>query len=522
MSTLAKKLRNSPFSGLNGYGIALLALLIFWGMWMIRHSPAVAMIAVSVWGHSVPYVGNSDPLLVDITNDGVLDVIVGAGSDRPILHSASIRVMDGRTGTLVWETSLPHAPSRQPVAMDVTKDGCPDVVVTGNFDDVWVLDGQTGAIVWRLWDANADVDRLPYRFGSPVTLGDIDGDGVDDMAIIQSGLVGNTTAVRVYDRTTGEPLVELYNDVVIQNAFRKVMIGTTNAIIDVTVCHGAYCVDKSLRRGMLMDVDRVKDALFGEPLGAPGRIMVISGTGRVLKTMAIPVLLTSQGDPLYQPDAKRIVYGVGSATTVGQIIAQHVISGTVEWAIPTQKGVVTTPLAMDNWVIATTLNGDMMAIQADTGTIVWQTRVSEHHAFLASSTIRRQGSGWDVVGMVATGSWPQYNGAVMIAVDGQTGGIQFRQRMGSCAVYAAPVGVDLTGDGEDELLQLTCTATNQSQLRILDGDYQPILIETYASNGRATPAVADMDGDGYVDIIVARSHFLNRLYGVPPLDKRPN
>ncbi len=120
-----------------------------------------------IWSTRIEHSITSEPLLIDVNNDGVNDLIV------PDL-GMEILALDGRTGFEIWNfNDLEGEVDSAPVGYDVNNDGIEDVIVNGIDGYVYVIDGKTG---WGLWKRK--IFGIPA--GSPV-VADLDGDGLDDI-----------------------------------------------------------------------------------------------------------------------------------------------------------------------------------------------------------------------------------------------------------------------------------------------------------------------------------------------------
>jgi MYXO-CTERM domain-containing protein len=108
--------------------------------------------------------GPSQYVIDDVDRDGVTEVVF-VSSGKVIAKRAD--------DTLVWESSLIDARSISALA-DLDGDGRREVVVTADRGNVLVLDGGDGRVRW-------EVPAALRGMGASVRLGDLDGDGRDDL-----------------------------------------------------------------------------------------------------------------------------------------------------------------------------------------------------------------------------------------------------------------------------------------------------------------------------------------------------
>ena len=152
----------------------------------------------------------------DVNGDGADDVFVGAPLQGPTgAETGALRLISGATGLAIWE--FPGQPGDKlgvSVAAidDITGDGVIDVAVSSLENDtggvntgrVYLLSGADGQIVQIIDGSTPDSD-----FGASLTgLGDVDADGVPDLAIGQPGNPAvnpaATGAVFIYSGATGQ------------------------------------------------------------------------------------------------------------------------------------------------------------------------------------------------------------------------------------------------------------------------------------------------------------------------------
>ncbi|MDB4932781.1 MAG: hypothetical protein JWM10_5265, partial [Myxococcaceae bacterium] len=122
--------------------------------------------------------------VADVDGDQVTDVVFVASGKVICKHADD---------SLVWESDLIEARSLAGLA-DLDRDGRAEVVVVGDRGAVLVLNGATGRVLW-------EVPRAVRGFGASVRLGDLDGDGLDEVYVGQC--VQSTIAAAAYSFRDG-------------------------------------------------------------------------------------------------------------------------------------------------------------------------------------------------------------------------------------------------------------------------------------------------------------------------------
>jgi uncharacterized delta-60 repeat protein len=147
---------------------------------------------------------------VDLTGDGIEDVIAGTGPGQP----TRVVVTDGTTLKVLFDVAPFEAGFTGGVfvaAGDLNGDGVPDIVVTpdeGGGPRVRVFDGKTFGLIADFFGI-ADPN---FRGGARAAVGDVNGDGTGDL-VVAAGF-GGGPRVAVFDGKTvpgGNP-VRLFND----------------------------------------------------------------------------------------------------------------------------------------------------------------------------------------------------------------------------------------------------------------------------------------------------------------------
>lgn len=145
------------------------------------NAPALAGWPVTLTGSGVARF--SKPLVVDLDNNGSSkEVVVGTSAGKLYVLNANGAV---RTG---WPKTLPAEIGSSPAAGDLDGDGDFEIVVGfGSNLDLNLAGGvrafrSDGSVLWTFSPADTDGNGQPDHVWATPAVGDLDGDGVDDVA----------------------------------------------------------------------------------------------------------------------------------------------------------------------------------------------------------------------------------------------------------------------------------------------------------------------------------------------------
>ncbi len=187
-----------------------------------------------LWSFQLPSGTDSPPAIADLDADGVLEIVIGTMWTRD--GEGRVCVLNSASQELLWSRSIPGCVQSEPCLVELNDDGVLDVVVTSWRGDhaVHALDGATGATLWSLatepgshqvgmyhgvalagrgaatrllvatcagqvlcldrqgavqWSQQLDA----YLFAPP-TVGDLDGDGRDEVLVAAQEMVALAVA----------------------------------------------------------------------------------------------------------------------------------------------------------------------------------------------------------------------------------------------------------------------------------------------------------------------------------------
>ncbi|NIP42698.1 MAG: PQQ-binding-like beta-propeller repeat protein, partial [candidate division Zixibacteria bacterium] len=135
----------------------------------------------------------------DINGDGVADIIGGGSYGTDLVTDGRVRVIDGVTGDEIWNFATGNSINDLAIG-DFNNSGNPDVAVVGFDDYIYAIDGSTGDYIWRKY--------LGSLFINCVETGDVNGDGIDDVAYAHEYLVGFDNYMGVLDGSDGTEIWE--------------------------------------------------------------------------------------------------------------------------------------------------------------------------------------------------------------------------------------------------------------------------------------------------------------------------
>jgi hypothetical protein len=405
------------------------------------------------WEGSGQWTSFSSVRLSDVDGDCVLDAIVGRGDE--VLQLGWVTAVSGSTGDVIWDTEVRDEPVGSAMFVDINDDGVDDVVIGGRNSVLVAIDGASGEQAWEFYEDGDPRGDGWFNFYSNQLVGDYDGDGVRDIFAANGG--------------------------------------------DATL------------------------APFEEPRPS-GRLMIISArTGEVLHYARVPDRAeTYMSAMVYVPftgSEPMVIFGTGGETLRGSlwrvsladVVAGDIDDTAVELVAPASyKGIIAPPaiadLDLDGYldVIVPAFDGRLVAVSGATDLPLWTVTTSGSETYVTPAIgYFDNDDNPDVIASFAYGSWPAYRGSRFVMVSGFDGRV-FWERASDKGFNPSPLAVDLDDDGYDEVIigEVDFEAgTLWSVVDPLGFVTTPIFDDGWGGVG--TPAVADLDGDGWLEIVMA-------------------
>ena len=423
-----------------------------------------------VWDQNFYLLGSqSSPRATDLNNDGVLDLVIGAGKNEHQYSEQGVLALNGKTGEILWQQETQDQVYASATLYDVTGDGVQDVFVGGRSPHLRALDGKTGEVLWAYQYQYEDDSILQYarfNFQNGVLVPDQNKDGFQDLLIVNGG----NSKADPHSETDRFPGVLMLFDT---------------------------------KTGQILAADTMPDG----------------------KESYMPAVC------LKQPDNSEpvIIFGTGGETIGGHLYATTLsdlrerklfrarIIASEEghgFIAPPSLADITQDGNLD--IIVISHGSTTFAIDGKSYESLWQQRVPDtesSNSFAVGYFTDDEVP--DFFTFVSQGQWPLSTGSVQILLDGQSGNIVYRDSIG-CAGFSSPVVYDLNHDGYDDAIisinEFDCSggfaedAPSAMENKLLAIDFHnnsayPIDQMKGFKNIFSTPWIGDLDQDGYLDIV---------------------
>ena len=418
------------------------------------------------WETPMPDIGShSSPQLADITGDGFLDIILGAGQNEFQPSKHGVFALDGLSGDTLWTHPCIDQMYGSAVFLDINRDRTPDALMVGRDKQLYAIDASTGQDIWSYELTSNEYDPLGltrFNFYNPLLLEDLDADGVEDFMIVNGGNV--------------------------------------NAIPGDTI---------NRHPGVLL--------------------VMSSASGDIIVADTMPDGKESYMTPaIYRDDigASHILFGTGGESVTGTLYTvpfDSLIGGSIQsaeaiYSIDNGHGFIAPPIVSDftndgydDFVILDH-GGEVILFDGQDRTQLWQ-------VILCDIELNAQASpGYfnddDILDLFingARGTWPKNTGSYQFFVDGASGQIIKEFNVG-CAGFASAVSIPSSENSQLSAVLLpvneydcrrnnTFYTTTWLQYFSIDTSYQLLATLEAGKNISSTPWVGDIDDDQQMDII---------------------
>ncbi len=423
-----------------------------------------------VWDKSLPRIGSqSSPRAADLNEDGVLDIVMGAGENEYQTSEQGILAFNGKTGDLLWQQESPDQVYGSATLYDITGDGINDVFIGGRSPHFKALNGKTGEVLWEykyVFENDPILKYAKFNFNNSVLVPDQNNDGLSDLLTVNGG------------NSKADPNSE-------QDRFPGVLI--------------------------LFDIK----------------------TGNIIAADTMPDGKESYMSPLCytQPDNQEpaIIFGTGGETISGNLylarlsdLVNKKLSNARIIASEREHGFIAPPVLADITkdgyfdIVAITHGSTVFAIDGKEQKTIWQQQIKSTESsnsfavgFFTEDDVP------DFFTFVSKGMWPSSAGSLQVMLNGKSGQIAYLDSMG-CTGFSSPVVYDINGDGYDEAiisineydcgLGFTGKSPTMMENKLIAIDFKRNSVQTIDQqkgfkNIFSTPWIGDMDADGFLDIV---------------------
>ncbi len=419
------------------------------------------------WTLNLAIIGsNSSPKCVDLNNDGVLDIVLGAGRNEFQSSDIAVIAVNGKNGDTLWTAPAYDQIYGSPIFQDINNDGIPEVFITGRTMNLMCLDGKNGKYIWKyklLADDYTPKGLARFNFYNPQFINDINGDNFDDLLLMNSGNV----AAAAYDSINRYP--------------------------------GVLMVMSS-KSGEILALDTMPDGK---------------------ESYMTPVMYDFNKDGIQE-----IIFGTGGETVSGnlhvasldQLLKNDLSKSKTILKYYNHHGFIAPPIIADftgdgyKDLLAVNHGGFISLHDGKNDLkVIWQTELPDVE-LNAQPTIGyfNNDSILDIFINGALGQWPKNKGSRQYFVDGKDGKIMKTYQIG-CSGFSSPLTMNVDEDSEDEALlyindfdcQRYNITFNMTSLFIfgLDTISQFDRTSLFGKNISSTPWIGDLDNDNNLDLI---------------------
>jgi len=417
----------------------------------------------------------SSPRVADFNQDGVLDIVMGAGRQEFLSCDTAVFALNGKNGEMLWKVSARDQIFGSANLMDINEDGVPDVFIGGRSAELKAIDGKSGKVIWEFLPEGDSISRREqgwYNFYNPQFVPDQNGDQVMDLLVSNGG------------------------DVIAAPYDAKRPAGSLLLIDPLT--------GTLLSKAMMPDDKEIYMSVVSTDLDGDGTWEVIFGTGG--ETLGGNLFRCSLAD-----------------------VRQGDLTGAKLLAKGENKGFIAPPVLADinkdeiKDIIVNSVDGRMLAFDGKNDTLLWGGQIPDTEAYSSLAVGDVTGDRVpDFLGVYAIGVWPDLKGNRPLVVDGSSGELLLIDSLGFYQISSPIIG-DFNADGNnDALLSVNFFLPNEEQNKTI---HNTLLVYDFARQGKyaitepevgsnvsSTPWVGDLDQDGLMDILYCQMTTPDKTY----------
>ena len=424
------------------------------------------------WTKVLPGLGSfSSPRVSDLNNDGIGDVIFGAGRTEFMATDSAVIALNGKNGDLLWKVSAKDQIFGSATFKDINNDGISDVFIGGRSSELIAIDGKSGEVIWR-FKPPLNHESGWFNFYSPQFIPDQNNDGYEDILVSNGGEV----LAEPYDtnRAVGHlVIIDGQNgDLIV----RAPMPDGKETYMSISVLPNVFGTSKNVIFGT-----------GGETIG--GSLFVVS----------LPEILNGDLSNSIKLDSSKNKGFVGPAV----------------WVDINKDDIPD--------IVTNAVDGRLLTFDGVTHKKIWSVQVpnTEAYSSVAVGNFTKD-SIPDFFVSYAQGVWPNLDWSKQVMVNGKSGSIEFEDTLGFYQL-STPVVADLNGDDMDEvILSVNYQETNEyhfkyfyTNLAVIDFvKKEAVLLEldSPGHNIASTPWIGDIDNNGRIDIIYLHSNNIKQTY----------
>jgi outer membrane protein assembly factor BamB len=424
------------------------------------------------WSKILPNIGTlSSPRVTDLNNDGVGDIILGAGRYEFMACDSSVVALNGKNGDLLWKVKAKDQMFGSATLKDVNNDGVKDIFIGGRSAQLMAIDGSTGKVIWKFKVPKNQKNQW-FNFYNPQFIADQNEDGFEDIIVSNGGDVN--AAPYDTDRPTG---------------YLAIIDGENGDLIS---------------RAPMPDGKETYMSISVLPSESNTKKNIIYGTGG-----------ETVGGALFITSLEEVLKGD--------------LSGSIKLDKSKSKGFVGTAVWVDiNMdripdIVTNSADGRLLAFDGKSYEKIWSVQIPNTEAYGAVAVGNFNGDLIpDFFVSYAEGVWPDLEWSKQIMVNGSNGVIEFEDSLGYYQM-SSPVVADVNNDGIDEaIIAMNYKETDKYfltyyhvNLAIMDftiNEVRFLKVNYPGSNIASTPWIGDLNNNGFADIIFVHGSNNRKVY----------